>query len=206
MKFRVGARNSPLSRAQFEEVRGAYELIPVWVETTGDIDKTTSLRHLDKTNFFTKELDEMLLRGEIRAAVHSAKDLPDPLPTGLSLIALTKGIDPRDSIVFRSGENLEMAKIIATSSSRREDMVRLLRSHLQFVDLRGTIGERLSLLETGVVDGVVVAEAALIRLGLTHLHRLILPGETTPLQGRLAILARSEDEEMRRLFRPLDDR
>jgi hydroxymethylbilane synthase len=208
MKIVVGARSSPLSRAQFEEVRKTLprgiEFMPVWVKTTGDIDKQTSLRNLDKTNFFTKELDEMLLQGEIRISIHSAKDLPDPIPDGLSLVALTKGVDPRDSLVFRSNENLDTASLIATSSERREAVLCSLRSGLRFVDLRGTIGERLALLENGTVDGVVVAEAALIRLGLTHLNRLILPGETVPLQGRLAILARKEDQEMHCLFCRLD--
>lgn len=210
MTILVGARSSPLSRAQFEEVRNALQcgssLEPVWVQTTGDIDKQTSLRALDKTNFFTKELDEMLLQGKIRISIHSAKDLPDPIPKGLSLIALTKGVDPRDSLVFRPHENLAMIRTIATSSERREEVVRSLRSGLRFVDLRGTIGERLALLEKRVVDGVVVAEAALIRLGLTHLNRLILPGETAPMQGRLAILSQEGDEEMSRIFKPLDAR
>lgn len=208
MKFLIGARSSPLSRAQFEEMRSSlvHELIPVWVETTGDLDKKTSLRDLDKTNFFTKELDAMLLEGKIRAAVHSAKDLPDPLPLGLSIVALTTGKDSRDSLVFRRGENLEMAATIATSSQRREEIVRSLRPGLKFVDLRGTIGERLSLLEKGLVDGVVVAEAALIRLGLTHLNRMILPGDTASLQGRLAVVARTDDEEMRQVFASVDAR
>lgn len=211
MKILSGARSSPLSRAQLEEIqndsllRGCV-LDPVWVETTGDKDKETSLRFLGKTDFFTKELDSMLLEGKIRIAIHSAKDLPDPLPKGLEVVALTKGVDPRDSLVFREGESLytlpRNAKV-ATSSVRREEIVRSLRSDLQFVDLRGTIGERIALLENGSVDALVVAEAALIRLRLTYLSRWILPGETTPLQGRLAVLARKDDEMMRTLFSPL---
>ena len=176
---------------------------PVWVETTGDLDRKTSLRNLERNDFFTKELDEMLLKGEIRAAIHSAKDLPDPLANGLVIVALTESIDARDSLVFRDGDKLETlprnAKI-ATSSARREETVRTLRADLSFVDVRGNIGERLSLLETGVVDGVVVAEAALIRLQLQHLNRVFLPGETAQNQGRLAIVARSGDYEMQRLF------
>jgi len=178
---------------------------PVWVNTTGDIDKTTSLRHLGKTDFFTRELDQMLLSGEIRAAVHSAKDLPEPLPQGLAVAAMTRGVDPRDSLVLRPDESLATlpaGAVIATSSARREESVRLLRNDLKFIDLRGTIGERLEKLRTGEADGVVVAEAALIRLNLTHLNRIFLPGETAQNQGRLAILVREGDEEMKRLFAP----
>jgi len=202
--IRVGARSSPLSRAQFEEVRCKVPCIePVWVETTGDLDRKTSLRNLGQSDFFTKELDEMLLRGEIQAAIHSAKDLPEPLAEGLVIVALTKCIDPRDSLVFQ-GERLPRNAKIATSSARREETVRELYEDACFVDVRGNIGERLHLLETGVVDGVVIAEAALIRLGLQHLNRVFLPGETAKHQGRLAVVARSGDCEMRCLFEGLN--
>lgn len=212
MKILAGARSSPLSRVQFEEVRTdpllkGCELAPVWVETTGDRDKKTSLRYLGASNFFTKELDEMLLAHQIRIAIHSAKDLPDPLPEGLSVIALTKGVDPRDSLVLRNGDDfysLSKGAKIATSSLRREETVRSLRSDVTFVDLRGTIGERLALLEKGEVDALVMAEAAILRLQLTHLNRLFLPGAAAMHQGRLAVVARTGDREMEDLFSPLD--
>ena len=83
----VGARGSPLSRIQVEEVyaeiRGNHPNIlfhPIFVDTLGDQDKKTSLRNLNKTDFFTREIDQMLLAGECRIAIHSAKDLPEPLP------------------------------------------------------------------------------------------------------------------------------
>ncbi len=167
----------------------------VWVETTGDRDKNTSLRNLDKkSDFFTKELDELLLQGEIDCAIHSAKDLPDPLPQGLVLAALTKGLDSRDSLVFK--EPLKEGATVATSSLRREEIIRAWRPDLKCVDVRGTIEERLA----KNVDGVVIAEAALIRLGLTHLQRIFLPGDTAPMQGRLAILVHQDNAAVRELF------
>src|SRR5438132_10204375 len=101
--YKIGARSSNLSRAQVAEVQKEWGLYchVVWVQTTGDIDKKTSLRGLDKTDFFTRELDQMVLQGQIDGAIHSAKDLPEPLPKGLKLMALSKGIDSRDSLVFR---------------------------------------------------------------------------------------------------------
>lgn len=214
MKIRVGARSSPLSRAQFEEICTELQphsphihLEPVWADTPGDRDKQTSLRNLGKTDFFTKDLDCMLLAGTIRIAIHSAKDLPDPIPEGLELVALTRGVDPRDSLLLREGETIEtlpQGARIAASSARREEIVKTLRADLNYVDLRGTIGERIAKLESGEVDGIVIAEAALIRLKLKHRNRMILPGETTPLQGRLAILARKGDEEIKRLFKSIN--
>lgn len=192
----TGARDSPLSRAQFEELQSLIELKlqPVFIKTTGDLDRITSLRNLDRTDFFTKELDEMLLRGEIRLAVHSAKDLPHPIPKGLAVIAITKGIDDRDALVMGDRE----PKLVATSSIRREEAVRELYPDATFMDIRGTIHERLEKLTSGQVDGVVIAEAALIRLKLTHLKRVYLPG--APLQGKLAVVARADDIEMRSTF------
>lgn len=215
MKVKVGARSSPLSRAQAEEI--LLEMRPfapdlsfeiVWTLTAGDKDKTTSLRSLEKSDFFTRELDEMLLEGRIDAAIHSAKDLPDPIREGLQIAALTRGVDPRDALVLRAGESLESlpgCAVIATSSERREEAVMALRQGLRFSDLRGTIAERLAKLETGEADGVVVAEAALIRLKLTHLNRVYLPGLPVSLQGKLAILIRSGDIPLVELFRPIDD-
>lgn len=198
-----GARSSPLSRAQVKEFLDEYRSLPaafefVWVETTGDLDRKVSLRTLGKTDFFTRELDELLLLKKIRLAVHSAKDLPDPLPSGLFLAALTKGQDPRDSLVFF--QPLPSRPRIATSSERREEAVRCLYPETEFVDIRGTVEERLDVIRAGRADGVVIAEAALVRLGLAHLPRVFLPGETTPGQGRLALVIREDDEEMRLLL------
>jgi len=212
----VGARGSPLSCAQVQEVQEALRLLdssvalhPIFVETLGDRDQVTSLRSLEKTDFFTREIDALQLSGGCRISIHSAKDLPDPLPNGLIVAALTRGLDPSDALVLREGASLEslppFAKI-ATSSERREKNVKALRSDLECVDIRGNIQERLALLGEGVVDGVVVAEAALIRLNLTQLTRLTLPGERPQHQGQLAIVVREGDREMMHLFQPLDVR
>ena len=203
--IKIGARDSLLSRKQVEEVFNelecAYE--PVWFKTTGDLDKTRSLRDLDKTDFFTKELDYALLNKDVNVTIHSAKDLPDPISDGLEVMALTKGIDPVDVLILRENEKLHKGMVIGTSSIRREEIVASLQEGLHFVDIRGTIRERLDCLYQKKVDGVVIAEAALIRLGLTHLNRIRLPGETAPMQGRLAVLARKGDEQMRELFSTL---
>lgn len=212
----VGARSSPLSRAQVQEIlkalRSFYPSIEFTIsyfDTIGDLDQKTSLRDLDKTNFFTKEIDEAILQKKCQIGIHSAKDLPDPIPDGLQLICLTKGVDCSDVLVLRDGETLQTLpphSRIATSSIRRENIVKLLRNDFIFLDLRGTIHQRLALLEKKQADGVVVAEAALIRLGLTHLNRIRLPGTTVEGQGQLAIIARKDDTRMQTLFACLDVR
>lgn len=201
-------RTSPLARAQLKEVEKETGLVfhPMWIESAGDKDRRTSLRDLGATDFFTKELDEKVLSGEARIAIHSAKDLPEKIPEGLVIAALTQGVDSRDSLVMRPGfsiETLPLKGIIGVSSIRREDVLKSIRPDWVFRDIRGWISERLSLLEQKIVDGVVVAEAALIRLNLTHLNRSYLPGDGAFLQGRLAVMCREDDQEMRSLFAAL---
>lgn len=208
----VGARGSKLAQAQVWEVHRELiqyhpniEFNPHWITTTGDEDKKTSLRDLDKTDFFTREIDQMQLQGRFRISIHSAKDLPEPLAPGLKIVALTKGVDPSDVLVYNK---LPENAVIGTSSYRREQNLLQWRSDLRCVDIRGTIQERLTLLDAGELDGVVMAEAALIRLGLTHRKRIVLEGETAPLQGKLAVIALESDHEMEELFscihHPLD--
>jgi hydroxymethylbilane synthase len=212
----LGARPSPLSKAQVKEVIEAmrehnphliYDIH--YISTVGDRDQETSLRHLDRTDFFTRDIDRWVLEAPGRLGIHSAKDLPAKLTAGLSLFCLTPGIDPADSLVFRHQDTLNSlpkAALIATSSIRREERVRELRPDLSFCDIRGTIEQRLAKLETGECDGVVIAEAALIRLGLTHLNRMRLPGPNAEGQGQLAVVGREEEHEIRALFACLDVR
>ena len=205
----IGARGSWLSQAQVWEVHRELllhhpqiQFKPTWITTTGDKDKKTSLRDLNKTDFFTREVDQMQLQGQFRISIHSAKDLPDPLAPGLKLIALTKGVDPSDVLVYNQ-DPLPDTAIIGTSSHRREQNLLEWKPGLRCVDIRGTIEERLAQLDDGKIDGIVMAEAALIRLGLTHRRRMPIHGETAPLQGRLAVIARASDDEMEELFKCL---
>ncbi len=200
LSLSIAARSSPLSQIQVQEVLAELQLYhpeivfsATYLASKGDNDQLTSLRQLEKTDFFSYELDQLVLKETCRLAIHSAKDLPDPLPTGLTVVALTKGIDSSDALVLAEGQllsDLPLGACIATSSIRREEIVKKLRPDLTFVDIRGLIHQRLAKLERGEVAGVVIAEAALIRLGLTHLNRVRLPGPATDYQGQLAIVAR----------------
>lgn len=184
------------------------QFAPIWVETIGDRDLATSLRSMDKSDFFTREIDALQLEGGCRIAVHSAKDLPEPLDERLAIVALTRGVDPSDVLVLREGERLEALRAgarIGCSSSRREETILTLRSDLTCVDIRGPIHRRLALLQEGQVDGVVMANAALIRLRI-HANAHRLPGHTAPLQGQLAVVARASDQSMRELFACIDVR
>lgn len=212
LEIPTAARDSPLSRAQLKEIQNLLPngiLIPVFVKTHGDLNRTTSLRTLSKCDFFTREVDHLVTIGKCRLAIHSAKDLPEKIPEDLCLAALTKGIDNRDALVLKKGitlNDLPPFPMIATSSEKRELAVRQLLPNAKFCDVRGTIAERLALLDQNLTDGVVIAEAALIRLDLTHLSRFYLPGKTTDGQGQLALIIKKDDRELQTLLTPLDSR
>lgn len=206
----VGARDSCLSRAQVREVYQELQMIypnhifvPTWIRTTGDDRLNLSLRFLSKTDFFTKEVDQLVLSGACRVGIHSAKDLPDPLEQGLKIVAITKGLDARDVLVLpphQTIDSLPKKARIATSTLRREKAVKDLREDLICIDIRGVIEARLAYLYRGEIEGLVVAEAALIRLHLTHLNRFFLSTEVAALQGKLAVVSRQDDQEMLRVF------
>ncbi len=208
----VGARDSLLSQKQVEEVLQELRVFhsnvvftPIFIKTTGDLDLQTSLRTLDKSDFFTKEVDEMVLQGRCRIGIHSAKDLPDPIPEGLAIVALTKGVDPSDALVLRKDhKNLPARAKIGSSSPRRDQAIREILPDAVCADIRGTIQSRLGQLDAGEYDAVVIAEAALIRLGLTHRTRIRLANTGAPLQGRLAVVAREDDGLMKEVFLSLE--
>lgn len=224
MTILVGLRDSKLALKQFEEVLtllgspsyfqptlvktiGDSYFKPILMKTIGDKHLDVSLKEMDKTDFFTRDIDQMQLQGKCRIAIHSAKDLPEPLPKGLQLVALTAGQDPSDSLVLRAGESLTtlpQGARIGSSSFRRDQALKKLRPDLTPVPVRGPIDARLEKLFQGEIDGLIVAEAALIRLELTSLNRIFLNSETAPLQGQLAIIAREGDREMEALFAPIN--
>jgi hydroxymethylbilane synthase len=198
-RLKVGLRDSLLSRAQLSEFQAelGIELMPVFTSTRGDCDLKSSLRTLEKSDFFTDEIDRLVLSGQCDLGLHSAKDLPEPLPEGLVCAAVTRGLDPRDALVFR--QPLGPRAVVATSSLRRAEAVLQWRPDLCCVDIRGPVDARLAQLDAGNIDGLVVAEAALIRLGQTHRQRIYLDGYA-PLQGRLAAVIRHDNHPLAQLL------
>ena len=196
-KIRIISRQSRLALLQVEElVKEAgitdYELIKT--TSYGDRHKEVSL--MDEglaQDFFTRELDEALLEGRADIAVHSAKDLPNPLPDGIELLALTEGKDPSDSLVARDGltlATLPAGSKVGTSSTQRKEELLKVRPDLVVVPIRGTIEERIAQVDDGSVDALIVATCALDRLGLSHRATERLPFKTHPLQGKLAVTGR----------------
>ncbi len=216
MRLVIGTRKSRLARAQVSEVLGEMlsagariEPEIVAIDTAGDKDKATPLSRVTASDFFTREIEAALLSKKIDVAIHSAKDLPSEIPQGLAIIAITGGKSGRDVLVSRDRtgmDRLPQGAKIGTSSPRRMEAIARIRSDLRHIEVRGTIDERLALVSCGELDALVVAEAALVRLGLERLVTEILPIDTPFLQGKLAVEAREDDRALMELFSVIDAR
>jgi hydroxymethylbilane synthase len=215
MKLRVGTRPSELALKQVKEIARAvpaveFEIVPI--ETKGDIDKTTPLSSVEASDFFTQQIEEALLDGSIDAAVHSAKDLEENVPAELVIAALTRSVSPYECLVSRNGRTLKELPedaVVGTSSINRKEAILKFRNDLVVKDIRGDIKERLRQLDEGHYDAIVVAHAALIRLGYEdRITEIILPSmiEPHPLQGRLAVQVRRDRPAIAEIFRSIDAR
>jgi hydroxymethylbilane synthase len=184
-----------------------FEIIPI--ETTGDKDKATPLSYVEGADFFTRQIEDALMDGCIDAAVHSAKDLEERMPAGLTIAALTKSISPYECLVSRSHKSLlELPRgaEICTSSIKRREAIISFRGDFTLKDIRGDIEERLSKLDNGEFDAIITAHAALIRLGLENRISEIIPPdimEPHPLQGRLAVQIREGRRDLAEIFRSI---
>lgn len=199
--FRIGTRKSRLALKQVDEIlcdlRRLYldmEFDIVTIDTYGDRDKRTPISDIEGTDFFTREIDEAILKGEIDFAVHSAKDLPDKLTGGLEIALITPSIDPYDCLVSKHGlrlDELPRGAKIGTSSLRRKTQLKKYREDFEICDIRGNIEERLGKMDNNNFDGIVIAAAGLVRLGLEHRITERIPFEILrphPLQGSLAVV------------------
>lgn len=211
--IRIGTRPSLLALRQVEEIR---RLLPgvalevVTIETSGDRDKLTPLAETEGSDFFTHEIEQALLDFCIDAAVHSAKDLEEIIPDGLVIAAITGSISPYECLVSRNNLKLDQLAFesrIGTSSKKRKEALVKYRSDFLIKGLRGTIDERLQQLDRGDFDAIIVAHAALIRLGYTGRISQIIPAEIIqphPLQGRLAVQVREDRVDLLEIFRRID--
>lgn len=195
-KIRVIARGSRLSRLQVEEVfknfpELAYEI--KYLESYGDKNQQISLLNGEApADIFTRELDDAIRQGDADIAIHSAKDLPYPLPEDIEVIALFPAFDTTDSLVSRGHKKLAelpAGSIIGTSSPLRKKGLNELRPDLTIKGIRGCIEERVQQVKDGKYDAAIVATCALKRLGMEDEIAEVLPFPTHPLQGFLAITA-----------------
>jgi hydroxymethylbilane synthase len=171
--MRLGTRGSKLAMAQARKVRGllAGESVDiVTIKTSGDIHTGEPLHALIGVGAFVREIDDRLLAGEIDAAVHSLKDVPTKRPPELAMAAVLKRESALDAAITRDGKQLSELRdgaVVGTSSTRRTALIKRHYPGLETRNIRGNVDTRLRKLKEGDYDAILLAEAGLIRLGLT---------------------------------------
>ena len=215
--IKVGSRGSPLALRQNEEVleqlrplNPEAEFQVVIVRTQGDVNSTAPLVGMG-FGVFVREIERLLLLGELDMAVHSLKDMPTKLPEGLALGAVLPRKDPRDVLVNRwrypLAELPEGARI-GTSSPRRQAQLMNLCPQATVLPVRGNVETRLRKAQGAEYDGAILAAAGLIRLGLTeHIAEYLSPQRFIPPpgQGVLAAEIRADDDSMQDVVRAVED-
>lgn len=213
--MRVGSRESKLAMRQTEifvqRMAGANPDVTcevVGMKALGDIDLKSRLDQLPKTGAFVRELDDAILRGEIDCSVNSLKDIPIDMDPELVIAAMFDRDDPRDVILPCPLEELPEGARVGTASVRRESILRDVRPDLVIEPLRGNIHTRLSRLDAGDFDAIILAKAGLDRMGIDRpMHVLddtvFVPA---PAQGIIAVECRADDRETRSRISKLESR
>lgn len=218
MNLRIGTRGSALALWQAEYVESALKRIfpnleteRIIIKTEGDRDRKSSLTQIGGQGVFTKTIEQALLQERIDVAVHSLKDLPSTMSDGLTIAAVPPRAPVEDVLISRDGKTLDempQGAKIATGSIRRRCQLLALRPDLQMADLRGNIHTRLRKLHEQNLDGIIMARAALERLGIRDVpYQIFAPEVMIPSVGQAAIgvQIRSDDLSVGRLVAALND-
>lgn len=218
--IRIGSRKSQLALVQTywvqESLQKAFPDRTFEVHTMstqGDKILDVALAKIGDKGLFTKELEVGMLNEDIDFAVHSLKDLPTRLPEGLMLGCVTERENPADALVVHAKhkdkqlDTLPSGAVIGTSSLRRLAQLRHHYPHLSFKDVRGNLNTRLSKLDAGEYDALILAVAGLQRLGMAERIHQIIPAEISLHavgQGALGIECRADDSEVLELLKALE--
>ena len=214
--MKLGTRSSPLALAQAHAVaadlrRAGAEVELVPMKTEGD-RLLGRLADSGGKGLFVREIEEALAGGTIDLAVHSLKDLPAELPDGLELAAYPERHDPRDVLVSRTGGGLDALRpgaLVGSASLRRRALVLAARPDVRVEPVRGNVNTRLSKLDSGDWDAILLAAAGLARLGLRPAHVAFLsPDVFVPAVGQaiIGVEIRRDDRNTRAVVERLDHR
>ena len=204
-RIRIGTRGSKLAlrqtawvRERIAERHSGIQIEVVRIKTTGDTITDVPLATVGGKGLFVKEIEEALLRKEIDLAVHSMKDVPTELPSGLHLGAIAEREDPRDVLVSRDGVRLQAlppGARMGTSSLRRGVQLLGVNPQWEIIPLRGNLDTRIRKLKTDDLDAVILAAAGVSRMGLEdRVTEYLSPDVMLPAvgQGALGIECRQE--------------
>jgi hydroxymethylbilane synthase len=214
-KIRIGTRESHLAIWQAERVKSllrqqGVEAELVYIKSEGDLDLITPLYAMGVQGIFTRSLDQALLNNHIDLAVHSMKDVPVRLPTGLTEAAVLERDSPFDLLVPHPSNNKiilddHQPVTIASSSLRRKAqwIHRFPADHIE--PIRGNINTRLKKLEAGNWWGAIFAAAGLERIGLRPANAVELDWMIpAPAQGAILVVCREREEDLFELCQKLN--
>lgn len=208
MNIKIGTRKSKLALAQttmvVNEIKKYFPSIDIEVvhfTTKGDKVLNKPLINIGGKGVFVTEIEDALINKEIDLAVHSAKDLPLKLQDNLTISAVLKRGNYRDTLVTVKGKEIDFSKetVIGTGSNRRKLAFKNLYPNATFKDIRGNVDTRLNKLYNGEYDGIILAMAGLERLDLLSDSRFTFtPFDykefvPAPCQGIIAIESRNND-------------
>lgn len=208
---KIGTRASTLALLQTEFVEKKFksiikdaEISVVKITTGGDKNRKDPIANIGGTGVFVKELEEALLNKTVDFVVHSLKDMPTESPAGLRIAAVLDRQDPRDVIICRNSKINSFAELpagskVATSSRRRLAQLKAIRNDLKYIDIRGNVPTRISKMEQGQCDAIVLAASGLIRLDLeSHITQVLNNDMCVAAagQGALAVQCRSDDSSL----------
>lgn len=215
---KIATRQSPLAlwqaeyiKAQLQRLHAGLQVELVTFVTQGDKILDTPLAKIGGKGLFVKELENALLDGRADLAVHSMKDVPMELPDGLTLAVICEREDPADAFVsntYARLDDLPQGATLGTSSLRRKCQLQAYRPDLHIIDLRGNVGTRLSKLDAGNYDAIILAAAGLKRLGLqARIRETLATTLSLPAvgQGALGLECRTGDQRILDLIQPLSD-
>ena len=215
-KLVIASRESMLAMWQAEHIKGRLKaLYPdceveiLGMTTRGDQILDRTLSKIGGKGLFIKELEQALQDGRADLAVHSIKDVPMELPEGFALAAIGERASPFDAFVsnqYARLEDMPEGAIVGTSSLRREAQLRAKFPHLTIKPLRGNVQTRLSKLDNGDYDAVILAAAGLQRLGLDgRIREILSPADSLPAagQGALGIEIAARRTDLADILRPL---
>ena len=216
-KLVIASRESMLAMWQAEHIKGRLKaLYPdceveiLGMTTRGDQILDRTLSKIGGKGLFIKELEQALQDGRADLAVHSIKDVPMELPEGFVLAAIGERASPFDAFVsnqYARLEDMPEGAIVGTSSLRREAQLRAKFPHLTINPLRGNVQTRLSKLDNGDYDAVILAAAGLQRLGLDgRIREILSPADSLPAagQGALGIEIAACRTDLADILRPLN--
>jgi len=218
----IGSRGSDLALWQAHYIQKQLQALGVSanisvIKTQGDIIQNLSFDKMEGKGFFTKEIENALLDTSIDLAVHSHKDLETNTPLGLTIAAVSQRENPSDMLLINKDAVdisqkwlLKKNARIGTSSVRRKSQIVAHRPDLIINDLRGNVPTRIEKLNSNNFDAIVIACAGVKRLdiNLTKFEVLELAPEEfvpAPAQGVLGLQIRSDDIELLKILREIND-